>query len=111
MAAAVRIGDVELQVAIGSLQDVVYKDDLLAVRRPMAVEMRQSIVGQEPLKIGAVDVHRPQGHLASVDAREQKLVAVGRPLQMLNEIADLGNSDRRRVCALRWRGRHCQECQ
>src|SRR5262249_1784985 len=42
---------------------------------------------------GAFGVHRPQAHLAFVEARQQKALAVGRPLQVLLEIAVLGQAD------------------
>src|SRR5262249_42752304 len=38
-------------------------------------------------------VHRPQAHLALVDAREEELLAVGGPRQVLEEVADLRDAD------------------
>ena len=52
--------------------------------------------GSRRLEVAAVGVDGPQAHLALVDAREEELLAVGRPLQVLLEGAVPGEADRLR---------------
>src|SRR5438128_2474453 len=88
-AGAVEVDEIDHQFAVGAFEAVVDKDDLLAVGREMAVEIGIGALGQERLEVGAVNVHGAELHGAALPAREEELLAVGRPAEVLQEAADL----------------------
>ena len=86
--AAVGVGRVDLEGAVGAVDEVEDEGDAPAVGRPAAVEVRRLGVGlQEGFQTGAVRVHDPKAHMAFVNARHQEVLAVGRPTEMFLESA------------------------
>ena len=94
--AAVGVDGVDLQLAVGALEDVVGRRRSSCRR---ATSGRRSAAcsasGRSGFRSRAVGVHGPQAHLAVVDAREQEALAVGRPLQVLLELAVAASGGRR----------------
>ena len=56
---AVGIDRIDLQFAVGAVQNVVDENDFLTVRMPTTVEMRQRIFTEQRLPLAARGVHGP----------------------------------------------------
>ncbi len=87
MPGAVGVDDVDLEFAVGTLEAIKDEDDPGPVRRPVPVEVGHGLPWQQRLEVAAVGAGGPQAHLAGVQARKKEALAVGRPGEVLEEIA------------------------